>query len=304
MGMLSTTRLAAKIGMERDDLVKLLAERGLIDLSTGKWELTERGTEQGGDKRELQDGNTYIVWPDSLGGTLGVETEAKPEHRRDVADGHLYSSAIAAEFGISPQRLNLILAEIGWITKHLKGWAITESGTLLGGEEHEHPQSGGHYVTWPASILEHRVLVAVLEAMTEEISLADSTEEDEKVQARITSFRTKNPGTYRTKDGHWVRSRAEVIIDDALYDYGIPHAYERRLPVEEEVYCDFYLPSSSLYIEFWGLENDPKYQERKKQKLEIYRKYNFKVIELSDTHLSNLDDHLPRFLLKHNVRVY
>ncbi|MCA1755779.1 MAG: hypothetical protein LC641_13995, partial [Spirochaeta sp.] len=95
MGMLSTTRLASKIGMERDALVKLLAERGLMDLSTGKWELTERGTELGGDKRELQDGNTYIVWPDTLGDSLGVDAKPKPEPRAGGTNGHLYSSAIA-----------------------------------------------------------------------------------------------------------------------------------------------------------------------------------------------------------------
>lgn len=45
----------------------------------------------------------------------------------------------------------------------------------------------------------------------------------------------------------------------------IVHAYERKLPIEEEVYCDFYLPNGKVYIEFWGLESDERYIQRKKR---------------------------------------
>lgn len=62
----------------------------------------------------------------------------------------------------------------------------------------------------------------------------------------------------------------------------IVHAFERKLPVEEDVYCDFYLPVGKVYIEFWGLENDEKYKERKQEKIKIYQKYGFNLIELND----------------------
>lgn len=70
-----------------------------------------------------------------------------------------------------------------------------------------------------------------------------------------TEFEEKYPPTYRTEDGHWVRSRAEVIIDDWLYSHNIMHAYERKLP-EKSYRCDFYIPSGNVYIEFWGLDED------------------------------------------------
>lgn len=67
-----------------------------------------------------------------------------------------------------------------------------------------------------------------------------------------------------------VRSRAEVLIDNWLYMQGIVHAYERRLPIEEECYCDFYLPGGKgVYIEFWGRESDPTYQERQAAKRDL-----------------------------------
>jgi len=84
----------------------------------------------------------------------------------------------------------------------------------------------------------------------------------------------------------------------------IVHAYERKLPIEEEVYCDFYIPNGKVYIEFWGLENDPKYLARKEAKKAIYKKYDFKLIELTDEDVFNLDDVLPKMLLKFGVQTY
>ncbi|MBN2825103.1 MAG: hypothetical protein JXQ76_07270 [Campylobacterales bacterium] len=82
------------------------------------------------------------------------------------------------------------------------------------------------------------------------------------------------------------------------------HAYERKLPIEEEVYCDFYLPSGKVYIEYWGMEEDAKYLQRKQAKKAIYEKYNFNLIELSDEDVLNLDDVLPRLLLKFDIQTY
>ena len=52
------------------------------------------------------------------------------------------------------------------------------------------------------------------------------------------------------------------------------------------------------------MERDPKYLERKKIKLEIYKKYDLKLIELDDNDIANLDDHLPKKLLKYGIKVY
>jgi hypothetical protein len=34
-----------------------------------------------------------------------------------------------------------------------------------------------------------------------------------------------------------------MLIDNALYEFKLVHAYERKLPVKEDIYTDFYLPS-------------------------------------------------------------
>ncbi|MCI0697144.1 hypothetical protein L0337_34715 [candidate division KSB1 bacterium] len=117
------------------------------------------------------------------------------------------------------------------------------------------------------------------------------------------SFRIKYPPILRTIDGHMVRSRAELLIDNWLYYSGIIHAYEKQVPVKEDLFCDFYLPKGDVYMEYWGLEKNENYQKRKEIKRQIYSKYNLNLIELTDEHIKYLDDCLPKFLLKYDISV-
>ena len=115
--------------------------------------------------------------------------------------------------------------------------------------------------------------------------------------------RNRYPAEYRTSDGHYVRSRAEAMIDNWLFNHHIAHAYERKLPVEEDALCDFYLPQGNVYVEFWGKENDPSYARRMREKQEIYRRNNLKLISLTDDELYRLDDHMPGLLRSYGVTV-
>jgi hypothetical protein len=108
---------------------------------------------------------------------------------------------------------------------------------------------------------------------------------------------------YRTSDGHYVRSRAEVMIDDWLFNRHIAHAYERKLPVQENALCDFYLPQGNVYIEFWGKEGDPAYARRMREKQEIYKRHNLQLISLTDDELYLLDDRMPSLLRPYGVGV-
>ena len=106
-------------------------------------------------------------------------------------------------------------------------------------------------------------------------------------------FREKFPAKLRTEDGHIVRSRAEQIIDNWLYHKGIVHAYERRVPIEEDVYCDFFIPiGQKVWIEFWGLDEE-KYVKRRELKKSFYKKYKKNLIELTDKDIEHLDDIMP-----------
>lgn len=112
------------------------------------------------------------------------------------------------------------------------------------------------------------------------------------IEAEEKNFRSKFRATYRTDDGHKVRSKAEQIIDNWLYHNKIIHAYERRVPIEEELFCDFFIPIGKVWIEYWGLE-DEKYLKRKELKKELYKKYDKNLIDLTDKDIEKLDDILP-----------
>lgn len=110
----------------------------------------------------------------------------------------------------------------------------------------------------------------------------------------LKDLRKNFEAAYRTEDWHYVRSKAEQIIDNWLYNRWIPHAYEKRVPIEQLVYSDFFIPIwKKVYIEYWWLEEDKKYIERKELKIKFYKENNKNLIELSDKDIENLDDIMP-----------
>jgi len=301
MEYLSTTTLAEILGIPSKELFNKLKTAGFIDRQNDKWVLTELGNKLGGQIRYNPKFGEYIVWPESIFDDK-KDTNNSPKL--------INATAIGKHFNVSNQRLNLILSELGWIEKDIAGWEITKLGKSLGGKQFEHETSGNTYVLWPENILANKNLISVFtDSQIVEADNNSANIESKQLQPQTTkssgqNFRERIPATLRTKDGHLVRSRAELIIDNALYDYKLAHAYERRLPVEEELYSDFYIPSASVYIEYWGMESDPHYIKRKNEKIEIYKKYDFKLIELTDEDISNLDDHLPKKLLKFDIKVF
>jgi len=202
---------------------------------------------------------------------------------------------------IHRNNVNRILAELGLLSKEQNGWVVTRRGTGFGAVQKTDSETGNSYVLWPESILENQVFIKTIAEYVNSDSSEQNTSRTSGEQGFRDKFRIQ--ANLRTTDGHWVRSRAEVMIDNWLYMAGLVHAYERRLPIEEEAYCDFYVPAGKVYIEYWGLENNPEYAARQKKKQELYQKYEFNLIELSDEHIKNLDDYLPKLLLKFGVAV-
>ena len=194
-----------------------------------------------------------------------------------------------------------ILSEIGWAQKALKGWRVTLQGEKIGGLQAEDKKSGIPYIRWPESIIESKILISSIQDIKGTKEVQPETKEPSNNK---NGFREKFVAKHRATDGHFVRSKAEMLIDNWLYMAEIVHAYERKLPIEEDVYSDFYIPTGKIYIEFWGYENNEKYLKRKKAKQEIYKKYGFNLIELTDEEVLNLDDILPRLLLKYDVQAY
>lgn len=287
---LSTSKLAEKFAMQSKELFAQLATLGLIKQKDGSWELTEEGKKKGGIVKDGKQYGPYIAWPRNIDLNLTIN------------ESLITATVIGKHFDLSATKANYILSELGWIKKSLKGWELTDQGAKQGGVQDEDKKSGIPFVRWPETIVNSKVLQESMQHVTGKVT-EKKAEETEKSVEEI-GFREKFEAKHRSADGHFVRSKAEMLIDNWLYMAEIVHAYERKLPIEEDVYSDFYIPTGKVYVEYWGLENDPKYLARKKQKIEIYKKYGFNLIELSDKEVQNLDDFLPRLLLKYGVQAY
>lgn len=231
------------------------------------------------------------------------EGDASDEEADQVESpgGALSSTKIGKAIGLPNQRVNLVLAELGWIEKFVKGWTVTPQGERIGGVTRT-SQKGVPYVVWPAAILKNRVFRASATDVAGELAEEPPVPAPEpKESAAVEDGRLRFPAKYRTADGHYVRSRAELSIDNWLYMQGIVHAYERKLPIEEDAYCDFYLPEKKVFVEYWGMEKDPKYAARKEEKRALYARYGLNLVELADPELENLDDNLARLLIRFGV---
>lgn len=306
MEYISTSTLANELDIKSADLFDQLKTLGWIERKNEKWVLTEIGKQKGGQTRNHPKFGEYIVWPENISIDNGQQKD-RPKL--------INATAIGKHFDISSQRLNLILSELGLIEKDLAaGWQITKLGKTIGGRQFEHETSGANYVLWPESILQYKRLLDVFkenstdQAQTQTAAVPSPQTDTQAANINKDNFREKFVATNRTIDGHYVRSKAEMLIDNWLYQYGLVHAYERKLPIDEDVYCDFYIPSGNgrpqaVYIEFWGLENDPKYTERKNKKIEIYKREGLSLIELTDADLQNIDDILAKKLRQFKVQI-
>lgn len=100
---------------------------------------------------------------------------------------------------------------------------------------------------------------------------------------------------FLTADGHRVRSRGEVIVDDRLHIYGVPHwpevAYAEVLPAEVlpegcRWTCDFVL-HPGLFIEVLGT-GDAAYRRSVKRKVDVLAAHKVKVLLIEERDLGYL----------------
>jgi hypothetical protein len=208
----------------------------------------------------------------------------------------LSATLLVERLDLRDHNINRLLADLGWLASERQGWIATERGKEVGAVQRFNGQNGTPFVLWPESILNNPILQGMVRSLNGE-------QLDQTKSGGERSFRERFPAQHRTADGHLVRSKAEMLIDNWLYMAGVVHAYERQLPIEEEAYCDFYIPSGKVYIEYWGYERDQRYLARRQEKVGLYQKYKFNLIELTDEHVRNLDDYLPRMLLKYGVMI-
>ncbi|TFG23093.1 MAG: hypothetical protein EU532_13785 [Promethearchaeota archaeon] len=107
--------------------------------------------------------------------------------------------------------------------------------------------------------------------------------------------------SFKCTDGHIVRSKAELIIDNYLYNCNISHEYEKAIKVNgKTILYDWYLPEFEIYIEYWGFYGK-NYMKRKEEKIKLYKKGKLKLISIEDIMFKDIYFHLEE-LLKEYVK--
>ena len=294
---ISTSALARSLELPVKDLFLKLEQAGWIKRQDDNWALTDKGRVEGGEYTTHVKFGTYIVWPE-LVATLG---DHKKE-RQEIDYRALTASQIGERTHLSARQINLMFAELGWIKRSGKGWKISEHGKRVGGVQRESSQHQLPYACWPEQVLHNPHVMMSLKDVKADLSHAIGL--DEQSNNENTHYRQNYPAKLRAADGHMLRSKTELVIDNWLYMAGVVHAYERRLPVASEAYAEFYLPSGNVYLEYMGQESDRDYRQLKEVKLNLYKSHDLNVIALNEEQLRHLDVHLPKLLLEHGIRIY
>ena len=110
----------------------------------------------------------------------------------------------------------------------------------------------------------------------------------------------ERPTRFKCIDGHIVKSKGELIIDNHLTRLCIEHEYEKIIKVNNKpIKTDWYLPKYKIFMEYWGYYGKD-YEKRKEEKITLYRKGKLDLISIEDIMLSdiysNLKNELERFV--------
>ncbi|OLQ92953.1 glycerol kinase [Vibrio panuliri] len=284
---LSTSQIAKRRGVSVKTLFAELKQAGYINRSDEDWVLTDIGAKFGGEYAQHTKFGQFIVWPENL--------------LIDSALSHgkmLSATQLGEKLNLSAKRLNLLLSELGWIKKTPQGWQATPAGLTHGAKQKVSKESGQTFVIWHDTITRNqRLKQTVVEYLGED---ADANATDKS----FARFQHKFAAKHRTLDGHYVRSRAELIIDNWLYMNGIVHAYDRPLPIEAELLSDFYLPSGKVYLQFWGDDTGAMEADEIERIRQVYLDHQFALIEVYSHEITQLDELLPSRLRVHGIKAY
>ncbi|BDR20631.1 MULTISPECIES: glycerol kinase [Vibrio] len=284
---ISTSALAKMRKVEAKLLFADLKRAGYIVRQDEKWILTEEGAKFGGEYVDHPKFGQFIVWPTNL----HIELTS--------SSGKTLSATLLGEkLKLNAKRMNQLLSELGWIAKSEEGWRVTEAGIRAGGQQRTDKETQNTFVVWHDVVLRNKHLKqSVIEFLGQD---AESHSTDKS----YSSFRQKFEAKHRTLDGHYVRSKGELLIDNWLYLAGVVHAYERQLPIDQDVTSDFYLPGGKVYLQFWGSDTGEMAEADRETIRTVYEQHHFNLIEVEPSELDKLDEVLPKRLRQFGIKAY
>jgi hypothetical protein len=206
------------------------------------------------------------------------------------------ATTLGEHFSLAAKKINLLLKELGWLIRKESGWTVTEHGKRAGGIQKQ--RDDHDYVIWHPSIQRHPRLVQTVREFIGQDSAKQATDHS------ISEFRKKFEAKHRTLDGHYVKTEGELIIDNWLYMASVPHAYARQLPIEDEEWCDFYLPQANLYLQYWPFSRNTQAHSQREALIGLYQQNDLQLIEVFEDEVTILDEVLPKLLRQYGIKAY
>ncbi|MFK8041460.1 hypothetical protein [Congregibacter sp.] len=304
---LSTSALAKRLKLPIQQLFVTLRDYEWIQRQGKSWALTAKGELQGGAYQESQRFGRYIVWPETL---MEHPLVTAIESNQRIMPGGM--QRYYPHLGV--RQINRNFAELGLLNLTRRGLELTSLGERFGGRQERDEDNGLLLVSWPHEIVDDAVIHRELNRLagngttTDDsgsgsavIEAAEAPELDhvapdlfsEANEAHAASG--AEPDTQRhALDGHTVDSLLQLRVCDWLYTAQFAHARNRRLPVEESLTADFYVPALGLYIECWERDVPTNTLTRRLRTREVCRELDLAYQEVTAADIDRVDELLTK----------
>ena len=312
---LSTSALAKRLKLPIQQLFVTLRDYGWIDRRGNAWALTAKGELHGGSYQDSQRFGRYIVWPETL---LEHPLITAIESNQRIFPGGMRRYYPH----LSTRQINRALAELGLQRSTRRGHELTELGKRFGGRQDVDEDHALSVISWPHEIVDnpvvhrelHRLASAGTEAApsgegmaagvpeaTAEVPPSDRQTPDLFADGAGNDPASPSPSPAPLRvglDGHRLDSLLQLRVCDWLYAAQLAHAHGRRLPVEEVLSADFYVPAAALYIECWERDVPTKALSRRLRTREVCRELGLAYLEIAAEDIERIDELLSARLAK------
>lgn len=294
---LSTSALAKRLKLPIQQLFVTLRDYGWIDRRGNAWALTAKGELHGGYYQDSQRFGRYIVWPESL---LEHPLITAIESNQRITPGGMRRYYPH----LNTRQINRTLAELGLQRSTRLGLELTALGRRFGGRQDHDEEHALAVVSWPHEIVDDPVVHRELNRLVGDgnpdpsaDATATATDEPSRAAAPVGDLFASPPAAAskpipvrRGLDGHEVSSLLQLRVCDWLYEAQLAHAHHRRLPVQEPLSADFYVPAAGLYIECWEREVPTQALTRRLRAREVCRELGLAYLEVAAADIERVDD--------------
>ncbi len=131
----------------------------------------------------------------------------------------------------------------------------------------------------------------------EAVPLFDDIKNEKGIQVKASEIMERMEGedpSFRTKTGHLVKTRSEMMVANFLFDNNLMFQYNTiaTWADKDDFRASFYIPKLDLYIDHHPYDYMKEYQKMMKLKIKQYDKHKKRHIYLSSEDEKNIEDSL------------